>query len=191
MVTHSVILQSHNVSFWSVVVQHTLMMWSLFISCDHNSCCVIIVHSIWSTDVTKQGTLARCWTILSYPWFRTVHSLEIYDRTYARRCENVTLRSKGKDQGNSHSPSPGGIRVGTIPPSLSSKLTSNNIVCLSVCICLSVCLSVYICLSVCICLYVCMYVCVCVYNEDNVCQIISCVKVVKFLFLYHIVCLVQ
>ena len=61
----------------------------------------------------------------------------------------VTLRSKGKEE-NNHSPSPGGIRVGTIPLSISSKLTSNDIVCLSVYVCV----------------YVCMYVCV--YGEDNV-----------------------
>ena len=79
----------------------------------------------------------------------------------------VTLRNKGKEE-NSHSPSPGGIRVGTIPLSLSSKLTL-----------LSVCLSV--CMYVCV--YVCMYVCMCACMVKIMC----CVKVVKLLFLYHIV----
>ena len=76
----------------------------------------------------------------------------------------VTLRSKAKEE-NSHSHSPGGMRVGTIPLSLSSKLTSNNIVCLYVCVC------------------VCMYVCMCACMVKIMC----CVKVVKLLFLYHIV----
>ena len=76
----------------------------------------------------------------------------------------VTLTSKGKEE-NSHSPSPGGVRVGTIPLSISSKLTSNNIVCLSVCMC------------------VCVYVCMCA----SMVKIMCCVKVDKLLFLYHIV----
>ena len=89
----------------------------------------------------------------------------------------VTLRNKGKEE-NSHSLSPGGIRVGTIPLSLSSKLTSNNIVRLSVCM--------YVCM--CACVYVCMCACMV--------KIMCCVKVVKLLFLYpsketiKIVCLV-
>ena len=83
--------------------------------------------------------------------------------------EMVTLRRKGKE-GNSHSLSPCGMRVGMTLSSVSlpnSHLTT-----------LSVCLSD--CLSVCMCA-----LCVCMVN------IMCCVKVVKFLFLYHIVYLVH
>ena len=80
----------------------------------------------------------------------------------------VSLRSKGKEE-NSHSPSLGGIRLGTIPLSLSSKLTSSNIVCLSVC------------------MYVCMVVCMCVCMVKIMC----CVKAVKLRTVFVSYCLIS
>ena len=140
-----------------------VMMWSLFTSC---SCFMIIVYSFCSPDVTKQGALARCWTILCYLWFRNCSPIRDIDRTlFEEISETVTLRCEGKER-NSHGPSrPGGRRAGMIPP-LSSKLTSNNIVCLS--------------LSACIIMYVCLYVCV--YGENVLCR--SC-KIIHIVYLAH------
>ena len=104
------------------------MMWSLFISCNHNSCCVIIVHSFWSPDVTKQGALQ----LLNNPLLPMIQELFTNQRHCIRHkiSEMVTLRRKGKEK---HSPSPGSMRVGTIPPSTTLIILS---VCLSVCMCI-------------------------------------------------------
>ena len=148
-------------------IHYSCMMWSLFTSC---SCFMIIVYSFCSPDVTKQGALARCWTILCYLWFRNCSPIRDIDRTlFEEISETVTLRCEGKER-NSHGPSrPGGRRAGMIPP-LSSKLTSNNIVCLSVCLSLSACIIMYVCLYV------------CVYGENVLCQ--SC-KIIHIVYLAH------
>ena len=122
---------------------------------------MIIVHSIWSTDVTKQGTLARCWTILSYPWFRNCSPIRD-TQTYSRRCGIEEKRKRG----NSHSPMVvwEWVRHHLSPPN--SHLTTT--------------------LSV----YVCMYACVCVCGEHKVlcqsCQIFVFVSQVFTWFIHSL-----
>ena len=134
MVTHSAVFQSHYLSFWSVVVQY-----ALFITCcDHCSLLVIIIHVEWSlfTHFGHQMYQNKSnGQVLNNPLLPTIQELFTDQRHWSdifkEIQEMMTSRSKGKER-NSHSPSPGSMRAGTIPPSLFSKLTSNNIVCLYV-----------------------------------------------------------
>ena len=128
--------------------------------CDH--CSLILVTRCNKTRNTGQVLNNPLLPIIQELFNNQRHMIGHIRGDNYQKCM-VTLRSKGKEE-NSHSPSPSGIRVRTIPLSLSSKLTSNNFVCLSVC------------------LYVCMYVCVCVCMCACMVKIMCCVKVVKFLF---------
>ena len=142
------------------------MMWSFFTSCNHNLCCVIIVHSFWSPDVTKQGAPVRCWTILCYPWFRNCSPIRDTDWTYSRRYQKRWHWGEREKRETVMAPVlVHGMRVGTTPPSLSSKVTSNNIVCMSVCLSVSVC----------------MYVCICVWLTCAVLKLLnSCFCITLF-----------
>ena len=125
-----------------------IMMWSLFTSCDHNSCCVIIVHSFWSPDVTKQGwAFARCRTILSYPWFRNCSPI----RGNASDIRYQKWWHWGEREKRETNTDPWPVLV--VYESGDNTTFSN----INYIVCLSVCLYVYY------------------------------VKIVKFLFMYHIV----
>ena len=96
---------------------------------------------------------------------RTVHQLETHDRTCSRRCQNVTLRSKAKDQGKQSQPQSWLYESGdnTTFTLLQTHVKQH---------CLSVCL--YVCVYVC--MHVCMYVYV--YGEDMCCYYCFCIIIV-------------